>query len=241
MLRQHVTSAKRKYSDRIEWRNHEVLRIEAFSDAVFAFAITLLIVSLEVPKNYHELIENLKGFIPFAICFTFIFQVWYTQNIFFRRFGLHDIWTVVLNGILIFTVLFFVYPLKFMYFAFISSTMKVWDVEEFRNILLIYDSGFTFIYLLFSAMYWHAARNKREHIGLKDEETFEARTDIYQNLIMAGSGVASGILVLAGRATLPFFWVPFPCIGIFMSILHGRRTRIRKRKFVTASQETQAV
>ena len=29
-------------------RGHEVKRIEAFSDAVFAFAVTLLIVSLEV-------------------------------------------------------------------------------------------------------------------------------------------------------------------------------------------------
>src|SRR6476469_6348646 len=145
MLRQHVSSPKRKYSDRIEWRNQEVLRIEAFTDAVFAFAITLLIVSLEVPKSYHELIENLKGFIPFSICFTFIFQVWYTQNIFFRRFGLHDIWTVVLNGILIFTVLFFVYPLKFMYSAFTNAPGRIELNGDFRNVLLIYDIGFTFI------------------------------------------------------------------------------------------------
>jgi uncharacterized membrane protein len=231
MLRQHVNSPKRKYSDRIEWRNHEVLRIEAFTDAVFAFAITLLIVSLEVPKSYHELIENLKGFVPFAICFTFIFQVWYTQNIFFRRFGLHDTWTVVLNGVLVFAVLFFVYPLKFMYVAFISAAVTTWSAEELRNVLLIYDVGFAFIYLLFAIMYWHAARNKREHIGLKAEEAFEARTDIYQNLIMAGTGIVSGIMVLAGGTARAFFWIPFLFIGIFISILHGRRAKTRKRKY----------
>jgi uncharacterized membrane protein len=36
-------------------RGHEVKRIEAFSDAVFDFAVTLLIVSLEVPKSFEEL------------------------------------------------------------------------------------------------------------------------------------------------------------------------------------------
>ena len=36
-------------------RGHVVTRIEAFSDAVFAFAIALLIVALEVPKTYKAL------------------------------------------------------------------------------------------------------------------------------------------------------------------------------------------
>lgn len=233
MLRQHITSPKRKSSDRIEWRNHEVLRIEAFTDAVFAFAITLLIVSLEVPKSYHELIENLKGFIPFAICFVFIFQVWYTQNIFFRRFGLHDTWTVVLNGVLIFTVLFFVYPLKFMYFFFITSSVDIESIPQLKNVLLIYDIGFTFIYSLFAIMYWHAAHNHWENIGLKDTEVFEARTDLYQNLIMAATGLVSLALVLISKTTMQFFWVPFAVIGISLSILHGRRAKIRKRRFVT--------
>src|SRR5262244_3597689 len=50
-------------------RRHEITRLEAFSDAVFAFALTLLVVSLEVPHSYRELMNLVRGFVPFAACF----------------------------------------------------------------------------------------------------------------------------------------------------------------------------
>lgn len=35
-------------------RTHEISQLETFGDAVFAFALTLLVVSLQVPKSYDE-------------------------------------------------------------------------------------------------------------------------------------------------------------------------------------------
>jgi uncharacterized membrane protein len=54
---------------------HEVTRIEAFSDAVFAFAATL-VVSLEMPRTYPELTANLRGFIAFGLSFTMLVLIW---------------------------------------------------------------------------------------------------------------------------------------------------------------------
>src|SRR5258708_3524214 len=96
------------------WRGHEISRIEWLTDAVFAFAITLLVVSLEVPPTFSELMETMRGLFGFAISFVILFQVWFAQSLFCRRYALVDSMSVVLNGILLFVVLFYIYPLKFL-------------------------------------------------------------------------------------------------------------------------------
>src|SRR5437660_5265101 len=90
---------------KFRWRSHEISRIEGLSDAVFAFAVTLLIVSLEVPRTFAELRETLSGFLPFAISFAILIQIWYIQFTWFRRYALQDALTTALNAVLLFVVL----------------------------------------------------------------------------------------------------------------------------------------
>src|SRR5207237_7179573 len=115
MLREKIIDQRICDNKKVRSRSHEVSRTEGLSDAVFGFAITLLVVSLEVPKTYGELMQTMRGFGAFAISFTLLFIVWYNQYKFFRRYGLQDDLTMLLNGVLLFVVIFYVYPLKFVF------------------------------------------------------------------------------------------------------------------------------
>ena len=114
------------------WRGGEVSRIEGFSDAVFAFSVTLLVVSLEVPKTFNDLMAAMQGFIAFTLSFALLIWVWYNHYLFFRRYGLQDTYTIVLNAVLLFVILFYIYPLKFLATLIVDSFLGA-DLKVLRS------------------------------------------------------------------------------------------------------------
>jgi uncharacterized membrane protein len=216
-------------------RGHEVKRIETFSDAVFAFAVTLLIVSLEVPKTFEELMVSMRGFFAFAICFTLLMLVWYEQHVFFRRYALDDTVTVVLNSVLIFIVLFYVYPLKFLFSLLFSHRIyggarNPFSIREDQipQLMVIYGLGYVAIYAIFSLLYMHALRKK--NLQLSSLEVFDTKTKLYAQLTLVVIGISSVLLALvlpakdAGSSGMIFF-----TIGPAFWLVHRRRGVIRKR------------
>ena len=91
-------------------------RIETFTDAAFAFALTLLVISVEsVPASYRELLDALTGLPVFALSFALVMLFWYGHWVWSRRFGLEDLPTILLSAALMFAVLVYVYPLKYLF------------------------------------------------------------------------------------------------------------------------------
>jgi 4-amino-4-deoxy-L-arabinose transferase-like glycosyltransferase len=97
---------------------------------VFGFAVTLLVVSLAVPKSFDDLLSSLSGIPAFAASFALLAYIWYAQYAFFRNYDFEDAWVVVLNLVLLFVVLVYVYPLKFLYAAVFNPSQAVMRPEQ---------------------------------------------------------------------------------------------------------------
>jgi len=186
-------------------RRREVSRIEGFSDAVFAFAITLLVVSLEVPKTFDELAAVIRGFPVFAICFALLFQVWWRHYKFFRDYDLEDTTTIALTGLLLFVVLFYVYPLKFLWSAVFSQLggrpvpEDMIRADQFPTLFEIYGLGVAATFGLLATMYRHAYV-QRHALALTPLETVDTRAHIVSNVGLAAIGLASAaVAAAAGR------------------------------------------
>jgi uncharacterized membrane protein len=167
-------------------RGREVSRVEGFSDVVFGFALTLIVISLEVPKDYEALMTALRSFPAFAICFAMLTWIWYVHHTFFRRYALSDEITIALNTVLLFVVMLYIYPLKFI---FSIVTGEIQGTAHAGNLFIIYGLGFAGIFALFVLMHMHALR-KREELELTALEIH----DTYSMMIMYGSYVGIGIV-----------------------------------------------
>ena len=161
-------------------RNESPSRLENFSDAVFAFSITLLMISLEVPKTFTRILELTDELVAFAVTIIPLFIIWQQHRLFFRRYGLDDRAILIWNTVLLFIVLIFIFPLKFLslfLIRFISwllfGTENVFavmiDGPQVPWLMVYYGIGALGILFVFSRFYKHALKMK-EDLGLSSQE-----------------------------------------------------------------------
>jgi uncharacterized membrane protein len=210
-------------------RSESVSRLEGFSDTAFGFAITLLVVSLAVPNRFSELIQQLQGLPVFAVTFALVSTIWYAQFVFFRRYALSDEVTVILTLMLLFVVLFYVYPLKFLFgvvFSVGGATLQPADVPL---LYLIYGLGFAGVNLVLALLYLHAYR-KRVELKLNGYERYVTRLSIADSLVTMAIGLLSAGLAqvvpapyAAEVAGFVYFAVAIP--KFVAGSLGGRRAR----------------
>jgi uncharacterized membrane protein len=243
VLRRRLAQRRIGGEEGFSWRGQEPSRIEGFADAVFGFALTLLVVSLEVPNTFDELLATMRGFLAFAITGWLLYAVWFDHYRFSRRYGLQDNLTIHLSIVLLFVVLFYVYPLKFLFTALMdellgfstqvgSSTGDV--VETIRTgqwplLIVLFGVGFVVVQLVFFLLYWRAYA-LRDLLKLDAYEASITRQEIQGYLILAAVGLTSiAIALLGGEEAASWSgWVyllTWPLMAIHGHIMARRRRR----------------
>jgi len=216
-------------------RGLENTRIESLSDGVFAISIGLLLLSTTPPNTFNELMKFTKSFIPFAMTISMLMFVWHQHYLFFIRFGLRDTRTVALNTVLLFLVLFFVYPLKFLFSLLVdlytglftgdqeylrelfSTTIRI---EDTGTLMSLYGFGAASIFLVLALLNTIALKRK-ELLELSKEEVIHTRNTIRVNLICGGIPLLSALIAafeLGGRATFAIAGFSYMLYAVLMPI-----------------------
>ena len=220
-------------------RGREMTRLETFTDAAFAFAVTLLAISIdEIPDSYDGLIAALKGTPAFAASFALLLLYWRAHQNWSQRYGLEDLPAVLLTFALVLVVMVYVYPLKIMFgaaFHFLSngwlpSGFELDSVEQFRSMVAIFGIGFFILSALVGGLYL-LAWMRRERLAMGPAERLDTAAEAIAWFAVSLFGIASlvlGQVLPDDRVFLaPWIYAALSVLGPLIDLLQRRIVRRR--------------
>lgn len=140
----------------------ETVRIESFSDAVFAISITLLVLDLHVPdpnvvKNGSELLNYLRGewtsYLAFTLSFFSIFIMWLHHHKIFKQIYIRNNAIMFSNGLILFLVSVVSYPTALL--------ARYFNGEASQIAVAFYTGIFVLINLSYNLLWLIASQNKK--------------------------------------------------------------------------------
>lgn len=180
----------------------EIGRLEAFSDGVFAVAVTLLVLDLHLPSPepsevqlWTALARLLPSFVSWAISFAFLLVVWVNHHYLFSLIKHTDRGLMWLNGVLLFGVSFVPFPTSVAGHYFLAPAG-----------LVLTSVAMFVVSASFSAMRWYA--------GFVAELTHEEITREARSRALRRSLV--GPVLYLAAALLAFRW---PVCSLLIQVL----------------------
>ena len=185
-------------------------RLVAFSDAVFAITVTLLVLEIRPPTDYTNLLHGLAvlwpSYLAYALTFLFIGQVWANHHVMFDHIRAADRVILLLNTLLLMIVAFLPFATSVLAGALRSG-------HGLRTAVVFYGIMFDATALTFNAV-WHYARRHRllsETLDPAGATAIGRRFELALAWLTAGSllGLLIPVLGVAVIAAFNvFYWLP---------------------------------
>jgi uncharacterized membrane protein len=189
--------------------DNDTARLEAFSDGVFAIAITLLVLEIRLPETdgtlAHLLGDLWPSYLAYVLSFVTIGIMWANHHAIFRLIGRASHGLVVANLFLLMTISFLPFPTN------VLADHLAESGNDQRTAALFYSGTFIVIAIAFQVLWQTAGRNNRLIVpgreAAADEITRSYRLGIpmytVSTLLALWSPVVSVIVVGA----IALFWL----------------------------------
>ncbi len=201
--------------DHFRLRGHQGTQMDGLTDGIFALAVAVLLISSSVPTNFTELLDFVYDLLPFSLCIVFIYWIWLALSRFNLRFDLEDDKTNQLKMVLMFFVLFYIYPLKFLmswqvkYFSAIfagelkdryTELNEMIPFSKVPHLMIIYGVGFAAIFFLLHFLNKRAFKQK-EILQLNPREALETELTMRRYFVFGNIGLISILIALISILT----------------------------------------
>jgi uncharacterized membrane protein len=132
-------------------------RLVAFSDAVFAITVTLLVLEIRPPTDYTNLLHGLAvlwpSYLAYALTFLFIGQVWANHHVMFDHIRAADRVILLLNTLVLMIVAFLPFTTSVLAGALRSG-------HGIRTAVVFYGIAFDATALTFNAVWQYAGHHR---------------------------------------------------------------------------------
>jgi len=203
-----VTGRSRRAPDPTE---RDPSRVVAFTDAVIAIAVTLLVLEIRPPQDTRHLLHGLAAlwpsYVSYIITFMLIGQVWANHHVMFDHIRHADRLVLFLNTVLLMDIAFLPFAAAVLAHSFDEGQGE-------RTAVVLHGIAFELAAALFNAIWWHARHRHRLVASNIDPIGVRAISRRFQlALAWLGTGTllgallpALGVAVIA--AFIVYYWLP---------------------------------
>jgi uncharacterized membrane protein len=186
-------------------------RVVFFSDAVFAIAVTLLVLEIRPPVDTTHLLHGLlslwPSYLAYILTFMLIGQVWANHHVMFDQIHRADRLVLFLNTVLLMDIAFLPFAAGVLAAAFR-------DGHGERTAVVFHGLVFEAAAILFNIMWLHARSDRRLLVSNIDAAGVKSITGRFRlALFWIATGIVLGALLpVLGltviAAFIPFYWLP---------------------------------